>query len=84
MSQNLQNIAKIQKFQLENLVDFEKFLKIQQFSFRNLRTIEKLGYYDLFRKICCNSGNFVIGEFWRAIMKRLQKKNRILKITLKQ
>ena len=27
MSQNLQNIAKIQKFQLENLVDFEKCCK---------------------------------------------------------
>ena len=27
MSQNLQNIAKFQKFQLENLVDFEKCCK---------------------------------------------------------
>ena len=29
MSQNLQNIAKFQKFQLENLVDFEKILMLQ-------------------------------------------------------
>ena len=31
MSQNLQNIAKFQKFQLENLVDFEKCCKTHSF-----------------------------------------------------
>ena len=31
MSQNLQNIAKFQKFQLENLVDFEKCCKTHIF-----------------------------------------------------
>ena len=31
MSQNLQNIAKFQKFQLENLVDFEKCYKTRIF-----------------------------------------------------
>ena len=31
MSQNLQNFAKIQKFQLDNLVDFEKCCKTRIF-----------------------------------------------------
>ena len=31
MSQNLQNVAKFQKFQLENLVDFEKCCKTRIF-----------------------------------------------------
>ena len=52
MSQNLQNIAKFQKFQLENLVDFEKCCKTHIYLQRSAPIQQKTS--EILPKICQN------------------------------
>ena len=59
-SQNLQNLAKFQKFQLDNLVDFEKCCKTHIFLQTSVPIQPKTN--DILPKFCKKTGNYPTGH----------------------